>query len=199
MTSFALNDVLSNTCNGYKKVMKGDYDYDYDSDAETIVYGFEEDVDMESFNCMYNSILEKSRLMSLFDGEEEMNEKMNEQGMDEEMREEEMNEEGEEDSYEDSDEDSDEDSINIIIEDYTWPKIDKADISLSDYEVLQRGYKIMTDKAEMFKRMYKTKKCPKEKCEYSKCPFYHSESERRQGVCAFERGCVNKKCSLKHI
>ena len=181
MTSFALNDVLSNTCNGYKKVMKGDYDYDYDSDAETIVYGFEEDVDMESFNCMYNSILEKSRLMSLFDGEEE------------------MNEEDEEDSYEDSDEDSDEDSINIIIEDYTWPKIDKADISLSDYEVLQRGYKIMTDKAEMFKRMYKTKKCPKEKCEYSKCPFYHSESERRQGVCAFERGCINKKCNLKHI
>jgi len=108
-------------------------------------------------------------------------------------------EEDEYDSEEDDDDEDDEDSINIIIDDYTWPKIDRADISLSNYEVLQRGYKIMTDKAEMFKRMYKTKKCPKEKCEYSKCPFYHSESERRQGVCAFERGCINKKCNLKHI
>jgi len=193
MTSFSLNEVLSkNIDNGYKKTMKGDYDYDYDSEAETVVYDFEEDVDIESFNCMYNSILEKSKLMSLFDGEEAREEEYDE---DEEMK----DEEDEYDSEEDDDDEDDEDSINIIIDDYTWPKIDRADISLSNYEVLQRGYKIMTDKAEMFKRMYKTKKCPKEKCEYSKCPFYHSESERRQGVCAFERGCINKKCNLKHI
>jgi hypothetical protein len=192
MTSFTLNDALSKIDNGYKKTMKGDYNYDYDSDAETVFYDFEEDLDMESFNCMYNSILEKSNLMSLFDGEARKEEETREED-DEEMREEDDEEMREEDD------DDDEDSINIIIEDYTWPKIDKADISLSDYEVLQRGYKIMTDKTEMFKRMYKTKKCQKEKCEYSKCPFYHFESERRQGVCAFERGCVNKKCNLKHI
>ncbi len=201
MTSFSLNEVLSkNIDNGYKKAMKGDYNYDYDSDAETVIYDFEEDVDREYFNCMYNSILEKSKLLSLFDEEEMREEEEYVEDEDEEMKEED-DEDDEYDSEEEDDEDDedDEDSINIIIEDYTWPKIDRADSSLSNYEVLQRGYKIMIDKSEMFKRMYKTKKCSKEKCEYSKCPFYHSESERRQGICAFERGCVNMRCNLKHI
>lgn len=177
ITSFALNDVLSkNNETNYKKAMKGDYDYDYDSDAETVVYDFEEDVDRDAYACSYNSILEKSKFMRVFKQPEEDSEV----------------------SEYDSDDSDDEDSINIIIDEYSWPKIDKADDSLSDYEVLQRGYKIIADKSEMFKRMYKTKKCSKKTCEYAKCPFYHSEIDKRQGICAFERGCINKNCDLKH-
>ena len=184
ITSFALNDVLSmNKDFLLKKSIKGDYDYDYNSDAETVVYDFEEDVDRDSYYCNYESIIERSRFINLFDNDEEEEESDNDS----------------EYTYDCSDDD--EDSINIIIEDTdsTWPRIERADESLTDYEVFQRGYKIIQDKTEMFKRMYKTKKCPKVKCEYAKCPFYHSEIDRRQGVCAFERGCINKNCTLKHI
>ena len=105
----------------------------------------------------------------------------------------------EDESDDESDEDEEDDGINIIIEDCIWPPVQKAECSLTNHEVNQRGYNIIKDKAEMFKRMYKTKKCPKSKCKSHSCPFYHSNMDKRIGICAFERGCVNTKCTLIHL
>ena len=139
--------------------------------------------------------------------EDYINEILKEIDKSEDERSEERSEErsNDERSYEDesedeSDEEDDEDDgINIIIEDCIWPPVQKAECSLTNHEVNQRGYNIIKDKAEMFKRMYKTKKCPKSKCKSHSCPFYHSNMDKRIGICAFERGCVNTKCTLIHL
>ena len=120
-----------------------------------------------------------------------------ERSNDERSYEDESDDESDDERSDESDEEDD--GINIIIEDCIWPPVQKAGYSLTNHEVNQRGYNIMKDKAEMFKRMYKTKKCPKSSCKSYSCPFYHSKMDKRIGICAFERGCVNTKCTLIHL
>ena len=117
----------------------------------------------------------------------------------EETEEENEEEEEDEEIEEEEEEEEEDDGINIIIEECVWPRVKRAEDSLTNHEVNQRGYKIICNKDEMFKRMYKTKKCPKSNCKLYGCPFYHNSRDRRIGVCAFERGCINPKCTLMHI
>ena len=200
-----------------------------DEDAETVVYDFEEGNESKScysnfneseiFNCVrydkYMKTKEEQTINEILNEigyiseenlkeitEECINEILKEIDASSEESSEERSEESEEiseeSSYEDESEDED-DGINIIIEDCIWPPVQKAECSLTNHEVNQRGYNIMKDKSEMFKRMYKTKKCTKSKCKSHSCPFYHSKMDKRIGICAFERGCVNTKCTLVHL
>jgi hypothetical protein len=198
------------------------YDFE-DEDAETVVYDFEEGNDeskecytyfdeSEIFNCeSYDKYIKTKEEQTINDilneigyiSEENLKE-ITEECINEILKEidesgEERSEESGSDDERSDESDEEDDGINIIIEDCIWPPVQKAGYSLTNHEVNQRGYNIMKDKAEMFKRMYKTKKCPKSSCKSYSCPFYHSKMDKRIGICAFERGCVNTKCTLIHL
>ena len=190
-------------CVEYEKYIKTKQENLIDEIINELGYIPEEN--LKEINDDYiNTILkeiENLKIESDEESEEECDEESEEE-CDNEEEEEHSEEEiyNEEQSEEQSDEDDEEDDgINIIIEDSIWPRVQRAEESLTNYEVNQRGYKLICNKDEMFKRMYKTKKCPKSNCKLYGCPFYHNETDKRIGVCAFERGCVNPNCTLVHL